>query len=241
MSKKKQRTSEHGAAASAVGGKTGSKNAPTPAAKGGRNPKVVWFTVGALALAAIAVVVVFATQGSKTGGPGGGGSFGVPPEEAKYMGRLLPASYVEPSIAGVTAYTSAVKMTTVTPAQSAGQVSVPVDQVISKKIVYFEYKRADGTALPVIAYLKPSGKVFVGVSFCPPCEGKGQRIETDLTLTCETCGTTRTLEDGVGVSGACKLYPLDELPAKVTDGKLVLDTAPLESWTAQPLDRKVGA
>ena len=47
-------------------------------------------------------------------------------------------------------------------------------------------------------------------------------------------------ETGIGISGACKLYPLDELPVTVSGGKIVVEKALLDTWTAQPKDRPVG-
>jgi hypothetical protein len=84
------------------------------------------------------------------------------------------------------------------------------------------------------------GELFVGVSYCPPCEGEGQRIESDGTLTCEACGTKRNLETNEGISGACRLYPLDEVPSAVSGDLITLDTTVLETWIAQPLDRPIG-
>jgi hypothetical protein len=184
-------------------------------------------------------VVVWAASGSgiKKGGLVGS----VPPEEQKYIGRLLPAGYQEPKIGDVQAYTTTVSMTKLTPTQTDAGISVPADQVLKGKIVYFEYQKPGADPIPLMAYVKPSGKLFVGVSFCPPCQGKGQRIEAGGTLVCESCGTVRTLETGVGISGACKLYPIDELPASLANGTVTIDKAVIESWTAQPLDRKVGA
>jgi uncharacterized membrane protein len=126
-------------------------------------------------------------------------------------------------------------------AQTDGTISVSADEVLANKIVRFDYTRGDGRVLPLIAYVKPSGSLFVGVSYCPPCEGEGQRIEADGTLTCESCGTKRDLETNTGISGACKLYPLDEIPATVEGGNIVAETEVLDRWIAQPLDRPVGS
>ena len=211
------------------------KKAPVPTRKS--NPKVLWITG---VLVALAIAGVWASNGSR-GGTGGAKSGSVPAEEQKYIGRLLPASYQEPKIAGVQVYATTVKKTNVTATQTDAGISIPADQVISNKIVYFEYKKAGSDAIPMVAYVKPSGKLFVGVSYCPPCQGKGQRIEAGGTLVCETCGTARTLESGVGISGACRLYPLDELPATLANGKVTVDKAALDTWTPQPIDRPTGA
>ncbi|PKQ28977.1 MAG: hypothetical protein CVT60_07730 [Actinobacteria bacterium HGW-Actinobacteria-10] len=120
------------------------------------------------------------------------------------------------------------------------QVSVPLADLTDAKLSILQYDRADGQQLPLIAYVKPSGTLFVGISFCPPCEGEWQTIQADGTLTCNSCGTKRDLETMAGISGSCKLYPLDELPATLVDGNVVIERAVLDSWTPQPLDRKVG-
>lgn len=205
---------------------------------------------GAVALVAVVTVFALANGGGKgaavgaAAGAAGGASSpagAVPADEAKYLGRLLPVGFTESSVAGASQYSAPVEMTDVTAAQDAKQISVSVADVVKDKIVYFEYKKADGSTMPMLAYVKPSGKLFVGVSFCPPCQGKRQSIQPDGTLRCAACGTKRDLETGVGISGACRLYPTDEVPAKVVGGKIVIDNAVLDGWTAQPLDRKIGA
>jgi len=204
--------------------------------------------VGAVALVAVVAVFALANSGkgalvSAVGAATGGSptSSGVPADEAKYLGRLLPAGFVESSVAGASQYSAAVDMIDVTATQGAKQISVSVVDVVKDKIVYFEYKKPGGDTIPMLAYMKPSGKLFVGVSYCPPCQGKRQSIQPDGTLRCAACGTKRNLETGVGISGACQLYPTDEVPAKVVGGKIVIDNSVLDGWTEQPLDRKIGA
>lgn len=142
-------------------------------------------------------------------------------------------------IAGAQSYDATVEMTELTATTTDTQIAVPVADVAEAKIAIFRYETASGP-LPLIAYVKPSGALFVGVSFCLPCEGEWQTIQSDGTLTCNSCGTKRDLETGVGVSGTCKLYPLDELPVTVAADTISIDRAVLDSWTPQPLDRKVG-
>lgn len=190
----------------------------------------------------IAGIVVVATNGK--GGAGGGTTGAGAPqptaEEARYIGRLLPASFEETSVAPPQTYTSAVQMAELTPVQTETQISIPVADVVNAKIALIQYKKPDGSSLPLMTYVKPSGKLFVGVSFCPPCQGQWQTIQPDGTLTCNSCGTKRDLETMVGLSGACKLYPVDELPATIVNGSIVLDNAAIDAWSPQPLDRKVG-
>ena len=217
-----------------------------PAAKG--VGPATWIA-GAVALVAIVAVIMIgsnkgqvpaaaATAGSPAAAASSSG--GVPPEEAKYIGRLLPASYTEPSVSDAVSYSSSLAMANVTAAQGAKQTSLAVSDVVANKIVFFEYQKADGKNVPMVAYVKPSGKLFVGVSFCIPCQGTAQTIEADGTLRCSACGTKRDLETGVGISGGCKLYPLDELPAKVAGGKIVIENSAIDGWTTQPLDRPSG-
>ncbi|MFA5843989.1 MAG: Fe-S-containing protein [Coriobacteriia bacterium] len=212
-----------------------SKPAPKPAARKGGNP-TAWIIVGAVVLLVVGVV---ALSGKGSGG-GSGAAAGVSPEEQKYIGRLLPADYKEPKLADVVLYSSTVTMTNVTAKDDGAKLSIPVSDVKDDKIVYFEYAKPGARAIPLLAYVKPSGRLFVGISFCPPCEGEGQRIEPDGTLTCESCGTKRNLEQGTGISGSCKLYPLDELPVEIAGGRISLDKAILDGWTAQPKDRPIG-
>ncbi len=211
------------------------KKKPSAPAKGGANRRSLYIVTALIAIAAIVAVVV-AAGGSK-GGPGS--AVAASPEEAKYIGRFLPAGYEEPKVADEAAAVAA-KMTPVTAKTDAAGVTIPVADVVSSKIVSFQYQKNSGEAVPLLAYVKPSGKLFVGVSYCVPCRGTGQRVEADGTLTCEACGTKRDLESSVGLSGPCKLYPLDELPVTVNNGQIQVPTSALEAWTVQPLDRKVG-
>jgi nitrite reductase/ring-hydroxylating ferredoxin subunit len=196
--------------------------------------KPAWI-VAAAGVVVVVLAIVFAGGGEKSAA-----TAGVPPEERKYMGRLLPAGYEEPKVSQPVVYDDAVPMAPVSAAQSGDSLSIPASELVSKRNVSFKYESAGGEPLAMIAYVKPSGKAFVGVSYCPPCKGEGQTIAADVTLTCDTCGTKRNLETGAGLNGPCKLYPLDELPAKVIGDRIVLLKADIDKWTPQPLDRRTG-
>jgi nitrite reductase/ring-hydroxylating ferredoxin subunit len=207
-----------------------------------------WIAGAVALLGIVAAVAIIAGGGSQ---PAAGGltsttsaaassAGGVPAEEQKYIGRLLPDGFTEAAVGSASAYSSTLKMSDVTATQDKKQISIPVSDVVSKKIAFFEYQRVGSEPIPMVAYVKPSGKLFVGVSYCIPCKGTRQRIEADGTLTCESCGTKRDLETGVGLSGACRLYPLDEIPAKVSGGKIVVEDSVLDQWTPQPKDRTIG-
>jgi nitrite reductase/ring-hydroxylating ferredoxin subunit len=228
---------------------TGTKRPQPPAKK--RISTTTWI-VGAIVLIGVAVVVSIAggstrgaassTAAAATGSTSNSSLAGsVSADEQKYVGRYLPASYTEPAVAGASTYSTEIQMSDVTPTQDKTQISLPVADVVAKKIVYFEYQKPGSATVPMMAYVKPSGKLFVGVSFCPPCQGKTQAIEPDGTLRCAACGTKRDLETGAGVSGACRRYPIDELPATVSGSKIVVQDTALDKWTPQPIDRPVGA
>lgn len=212
---------------------------PTPPPAPSRNGSRMAIWAVAAVVAVLALVGIMSASG-KWGTGGATATAGISPEEAKYLGRLLPKGYQGPKVAEVAVYSSTVNMTDITAKDEGRSISIPVGDVTSNKIVKFTYARSGGQAIPLLAYIKPSGKLFVAVSFCPPCEGEGQRIEPDGTLVCESCGTKRDLETSVGISGACKLYPLDELPVTVASDRISLDKAVLDTWTSQPKDRPIG-
>lgn len=204
---------------------------PQPAANNG--PRNRLWIGAAVVVAVIVTAVVVLDGGAKT-------SSAVPAAEQKYIGRFLPQGYQEAKVAGAAPWSATVQMTDVKATASGNEISIATNDVVTDKIVYFEYVNKAGATVPMVAYAKPSGKLFVGVSYCIPCQGKRQRIEADGTLTCENCGTKRDPETLVGISGACKLYPLDELPARVSGGKIVLEKSAIDSWTPQPKDRPIG-
>lgn len=222
---------------------TGSKATPTAKVAPVKKPSSAVWIIGGAAILVVVAIVALSGRGSGTGAGAGAGApaaSGASADEQKYIGRLLPAGYEAPKVADLALYPETVKMTDITATDDGEKLSVPVSDITTSKIVKFEYAKAGSRALPLIAYVKPSGKLFVAVSFCPPCEGEGQRIEAPGILVCESCGTKRDLEQGVGISGACKLYPLDELPVTVAGDRISIDKTVLDNWTAQPKDRPIG-
>ncbi|MHB0977199.1 MAG: Fe-S-containing protein [Candidatus Aquicultorales bacterium] len=192
----------------------------------------VLLVVGLVAVAAIAGIFVISG--------GAGKNRALSEAEKKYFGRFLPAGYEAPKLLDKVEYTSTVNMAQVAATTTDKGITLKASDVINNKIVYFEWQKPGAPPVSMMAFLKPSGKLFAGVSFCPPCQGKYQRIEGDLTLTCEACGTKRDLETQVGISGACKLYPVDEMPAKVVGDNIEIEKADLDRYSPQPLDRPIG-
>lgn len=240
MSQKKNKQARAGTGTSPAGKKPGAGTArkgspatPAPGKKG-----VLVGIVAALLIGA--VVVVSLVTGSGSDGNATAGGLKPSAEEQPYIGRLLPAGYAAPQVSEATTYDSTVEMTELALTSSESSLTVPVAEVTSSKLSLFQYTLPSGEELPLIAYVKPSGALFVGVSFCPPCQGEWQTIQPDGTLTCNSCGTKRDLETMAGISGSCKLYPLDEVPVSTVGEDLVIDRAVLDSWSPQPLDRAVG-
>lgn len=174
------------------------------------------------------------------------GQFGRPkeptPEEKKYWGRYLPKGYSEPKLTEGINYgeISRIRMARIDASAMENSVSIAVGDAIKNRIVYFEYRKPGADPVSLLAYVKPSGRLFVGASYCPPCQSRYQRIEGDSTLTCEVCGTKRDLEGMIGINGACKLYPIDEFPAKVVGDRIYVDKEAIDRYSPQPIDRPVG-
>lgn len=162
------------------------------------------------------------------------------PEEAKYLGRYLPAGYVEPTVGEGGPVTQDIPMAQIPAEQTDAALTIPLSEVVSKRNVGFSYTKADGTPVALIAFVKPSGKLSVAVSFCVPCKGTSHTMTTDGNMTCDACGTKRDIETAVGISGACKLYPMDELPVTIDGDTITIEKGVLENWTEQPSDRQVG-
>lgn len=160
------------------------------------------------------------------------------------FGRFLPAGYQEKAISNPVDYSQGnVPMTDVQNSLAGGNLEISLNDIKQNKFVLTMYDKkqwnsnAGTTGLPIMAYIKPSGKLFVAISFCPPCQGIRHTITSDGTLTCETCGTKRDLETQQGISGACMLYPPDELPVKVQGDKVVIAEQALTDWSPQQINQ----
>lgn len=197
----------------------------------------------------VAVVVIgvgaFAMFSGGNGSGTGTGQQGGGVDINKYLTRFLPSSYQEPSISSAVDYAQqpSIDMADVQNNVANGFMEISLSDIKNKKLILTKYEKkqvssnAGTTGLPVMAYIKPSGKLFVAVSFCPPCQGIKHTIQPDGTLTCNTCGTKRDLESQEGLSGACKLYPPDELPVEIKGDKVLISQEVLDNWEAQPGDR----
>lgn len=200
-----------------------------------KGSKAMYIAVAAAIVLVIVAVVMYVGSKNNTT------TAQADPREAKYIGRYLPQGYEPAKLTEPITYDKIIQPTDIKPEVKDGKILIGVGDVISNRIVYFEYTRpSDSQVIPMLAYIRPSGKLFVGVSLCPPCQAKKQHLEPDGTLTCNSCGTKRDPETQAGISGACKLYPLDEMPHKLAGDKIEIAETSLAKWVPQPLDRPVG-
>lgn len=129
-----------------------------------------------------------------------------------------------------------VSMTQVEPVIENDQIKIPLDVVDSNNIVYFEVENDEGTLVPLMAYITPSGRLFAGSSMCEPCRGRTFSLAGE-TLFCDTCRTTYTIEDHKFISGAvaCGSYPPVNMNGTVVDGMVVIELQEVLSWRIRTL------
>jgi len=191
--------------------------------------------------AGVAIVLVVAAIVVYLGASNSAKTAQIDPREAKYIGRFLPQGYEPAKLTEPIKYDTGIEMTTIKPEIKGGKILINVGDVISKRLVYFEYKRpGDGQVISMMAYIKPSGKLFTGVSMCPPCQSKYHYFDVDGALTCKSCDTKRDPETQAGISGACRLYPADEIAHKLVGDKIEIAESDMAKWAPQPIDRPVG-
>lgn len=152
------------------------------------------------------------------------------PAQAKveYFGEPVasPRSYVRRFIS----------MTTVEPVVEDGEIRIPLSEVDKNNIVFFELENNEGTLVPLMAYITPSGRLFAGSSMCEPCRGRTFSLAGE-TLVCDTCRTTYTIEDHKFISGAvaCGSYPPSNMNPVVENGMVVINEAEVLNWRIRAL------
>lgn len=202
-----------------------------------KNPSQSSSSNSGIIMAAIAIGVIAVLGFIVLSGSGNSGSAGL--EIAR---RYLPQGYEQQKVSEPVTYSSDVEMTDVKGEKSGEYFELSLKDVLKNKFILAKYEdkqvtsNAGQTGLPIMAYVKPSGKLFVGVSFCPPCNGIKHTIQANGILYCNTCATLRDLETEEGISGACKAYPFDELPVEISGDKIKIPVSVIENWTPQEID-----
>ena len=173
------------------------------------------FIIGIIAvvLAAGYVVNSYRTQPQS---PSAAAGFGAPVAEARsYVGERIYMTNVEPIV-------------------EDGKIKLPLSDVDANSIVYFELENNEGTLVPMMAYITPSGRLFAGSSMCEPCKGRKFSLAGE-TLVCDTCGTTYTIESHEFISGAqiCGQYPPANMNPVVEDGMIIIDLDDVLNWRSR--------
>ncbi len=134
--------------------------------------------------------------------------FGEPVAEPRsYIGRVISMTPAEPTVDG-------------------GWITLPLELVSAVDIVSFELENNEGLSVPMMAYITPSGRLFIGSSMCEPCRGRTFSLAGE-TLVCDACRTTYTIESHEFISGsvACGSYPPVYMEPVIENGlvKIPLD------------------
>lgn len=173
-----------------------------------------------LIVGAVAVVLAVAFIASQLGGTG--------EADVEYFGEPVAAtrSYIGEFIS----------MTEVEPIIEDGKIKLSFDDVDQASIVYFEAENDEGTVVPLMAYITPSGRLFAGSSMCEPCRGRTFSLAGE-TLVCDVCRTTYTIEDHIFISGAeaCGQYPPVNMNGTIEDGQIIIDQQEVLNWKIRTL------
>lgn len=146
-----------------------------------------------------------------------------------------------PKVAEPKEYKESVEMKVVDAKEDSNYLSIKLEDVMKNRLVSFDYdeKRIpSGTStkpLSLMAYITPSGKLFAGTAYCPPCRSDKHFIDKDGTLTCDLCDTKRDLETLKGIKGGCVDYPPDEFNIDISNGMVNIRLSDLDSWSPKPL------
>jgi hypothetical protein len=109
-----------------------------------------------------------------------------------------------------------------------GKISIPLSEVIEKRMVRFEYS-GNGVNIPLLAYVTQSGRVVTAVSMCEPCRSTRFHIN-DKKIVCNACATEWNLETLKGIQGGCLNYPPDVIPSTIDKGSIQIDEKIITQW-----------
>lgn len=135
----------------------------------------------------------------------------------------------QPKVSGKVDYAGqTVRMTDIQAKVEKGKISIPLSEVMEKKMVRFEYS-GKGVNIPLLAYVTQSGRVVTAVSMCEPCRSTRFHIN-DKTIVCNACYTEWDLENLKGIKGGCLNYPPDVIPSTVEKDRIVIDEKVVLNW-----------
>ena len=135
----------------------------------------------------------------------------------------------QPKVSSSVDYTGqTVRMTDIQAKVEKGKISIPLNEVMEKKMVRFEYQ-ANGVYVPLLSYMTQSGRVVTAVSMCEPCKSTRFHIK-DKTLVCNACYTEWDLENLKGIKGGCLNYPPDVIPSTIEKGRILIEEKIVKEW-----------
>jgi uncharacterized membrane protein len=135
----------------------------------------------------------------------------------------------QPRVKGTFDYSGqTVRMTDIQAKVENGRISIPLQTVMEKRMVRFEYEGAQGK-IPLLTYIAPSGKVVTAVSMCEPCRSTRFHIK-EKSMVCNACYTEWQLETLKGISGGCLNYPPDVVPSTVEKDQIRIDEKIVKEW-----------
>jgi len=121
-----------------------------------------------------------------------------------------------------------VRMTDIQAKVKNGKISIPLELVKEKKMVYFQYE-GNGKIVPLLAYITQSGRVVTAVSMCEPCRSTRFHIN-DKKIVCNACATEWNLETLKGIQGGCLNYPPDVIPSTIEKDRIQIDEKIVTQW-----------
>jgi len=121
-----------------------------------------------------------------------------------------------------------IRMTDIQAKVKNGKISIPLDVVKEKKMVYFQYE-GNGVIIPLLAYITQSGRVVTAVSMCEPCRSTRFHIN-DKKIVCNACATEWNLETLKGIQGGCLNYPPDVIPSTIEKDRIQIDEKIVTQW-----------
>lgn len=152
------------------------------------------------------------------------------PEEVQYFGE---------AVADPRSYKGKIrKMTEINPELEENELKFSLHKVDRHDIVFFEIERKDEVSVPVMAYITPTGRLFVGVSFCEPCGGTSFSLAGEALLS-EKCRTLFHIEDHSFVSGSrrCREYPPQPLDYKLEQEMIAIPLEDVKEWEPRYSDQ----
>jgi len=140
-----------------------------------------------------------------------------------------PGISAQPKVSGKANYAGQeIQMVDIQPKVEKGKISIPLSEVLEKRMVRFEYNGKTGV-LPLLAYITQSGRVVTAVSMCEPCRSTRFHIKGNA-LVCNACSTEWDLETLKGIKGGCLNYPPDPIPSTLGNGLIFIDEKDVAQW-----------